>query len=63
MLPENLKIELELLQRQINEHLNSFSESLRKDLPFHVLKDIHLKIRELKKAMEQLRSSEPAREM
>jgi len=59
MLPENLKLELESLQKQINEHLDSFSQSLKKDLPFHVLKDIHVKIKELKTAMEQLKSELP----
>ena len=60
MLPENLKAELESLQEKINEHLDTFSESLKQDLPFHVLKEIQVKIRELKNAMEQLKSSEPA---
>ena len=51
---------LKSLQKEIDEQLKNFQESLKKDLPFHVLKDIHKKIAELQKSINDLKNDGPA---
>ena len=50
-----LKLQIELLQQQINKELSKYAETLKEDLPFHVLKKLQEKILELNKTIERLK--------
>jgi len=47
--------QIESLQTQMDEQVNNYQDSLRKDLPFRVLKDIRKKITDLLAAIERLK--------
>ncbi len=60
MLTNNNHNNLKLLQNEVDEQLRNFQESLKKDLPFHVLKEIHKKIAELQKSINELKEDGPS---
>lgn len=57
MAPDNLESQIQSLQKQISDQLVDFSQSLQNDVPFHVLKEIHVRIIELKDAVKRLQES------